>query len=89
MVPEPSLAGQAACEIDRRRAAHLSRDELHELADRLICDWYQHRSIIEKAHRWICRLEIEAALAAAPPSKPEPAPEHYRWAQELLSPRAS
>ena len=82
--PELSLAAQLHQEMDRRRAAHASRHELYELADKLLLDWYQHEAVISAAARHIASLEIKLALAESGPAKPEPEPHHMQWARELL-----
>lgn len=81
---ELSLATQAAMEIDRRKAAQLGPHERAAMLDRLICDWYSQRSVIEQALGRVGHLEVELALQQAPPFNPEPQPQHWRWARELL-----
>ena len=73
-------------EADRRAAAQLSRDELNMLCDKLICDWYQQRELIDRLLGQVRRMQVEMALATAPPAKQEPEPQHLEWARELLTP---
>lgn len=73
-------------EADRRAAAKLSRNELNVLCDKLICDWYQQRELIDRALGKVRHLQVEMALAAAPPAKREPEAKHLEWARELLTP---
>lgn len=82
--PEFSLELQLQQEMDRRKAAHLTHDELSQLADKLLIDWYRHELIIAEAAKHIIRLETQLALAQLKPSKPEPEPRHMQWARELL-----
>lgn len=82
-IPELSLASQCSQEIARRRAVKLTHQELQALADQLICDWYIQRNLIDRCLGRVRHLEVELALASAPPfSGPEPC--HFAWAQELL-----
>ena len=85
-IPTLSLQTELRMEADRRAAARLSRDELNVLADKLIRDWYQQRELIDRALGKIRHLQVEAALASAPPVKREPEPQHLEWARELLTP---
>ncbi len=45
--PALSLETELHREHDRRAAAHMSRNELNILADRLICECYHQQVIIE------------------------------------------
>jgi hypothetical protein len=84
-IPDLSLPTELQMEADRRAAAKLSRDELNILADKLICDWYQQRELIDRALGRVRHLEVELALAGPPvPARREPEPQHLEWARELL-----
>jgi len=85
LVPQLSLATQLEQELDRRKAAKLSHDELSILADTLICKWYHNQELINRLLRRVQQLEVKTALAECKPSKAEPSVEHYKWAQDLLS----
>jgi hypothetical protein len=84
LVPELSLPKQLERECDRRKAARLDRDGLSMLADKLICDWYQHDEMISRLMRQVQRLEVENMLATATPSSRKPSQHHFQWAKELL-----
>jgi hypothetical protein len=84
LVPELSLQTQLRQEMDRRAAAHLSRDALAELADKLIVDWYRHAELIDALLGRVRCMEVEMALMSAPPARREPSPEHYEWARQLF-----
>ena len=84
LVPQLDLQTQLRQEVDRRAAAHLSRDELAVLADKLIVDWYHHIELIDNLLGRVRRMEVDLALRDAKPSKPEPADEHYQWAKQLF-----
>lgn len=83
-IPELSLSSQAHQEVDRRQAVRLSHQELQALADRLICDWYLQRELVNRCLGRVRHLEVELALATAQPSTPEPEPCHFAWAREIL-----
>lgn len=68
-IPEPSLTAQLERELDRRKAANLSRDELNILADKLIVDWYQHEATVNLLLGRVRQLEVELVLANSQPSK--------------------
>lgn len=70
-IPEPSLTAQLDREMDRRKAASLKRDELSELADKLIIDWYQHEAAVNLLLGRVRHLEVELALAKSKPTKRE------------------
>lgn len=59
--------------------------QLHELADRLIVDWYRQQTLLEQCLKRVRVLEVELALASAPPARVGPDEEHLRMARELLS----
>ena len=83
LIPDLSIAAELQQEVDRRKAAHLSRDALAALTDKLICDWYKQTDIINRLLGRVRCLEVELALSLAQPSDPEPSAEHYLWAKEL------
>jgi hypothetical protein len=83
LIPELSLASQCNQEIDRRQAVRLSHQDLQALADRLICDWYLQRNLIDRCLGRVRQLEVEVALAQSEPIG-EPEPCHYAWAHEIL-----
>jgi hypothetical protein len=86
LVPDLSLTDQLKMEIDRKRAANLSREQLAQLADSLIQDWWNHRSVIDRALGRVRHLEVELAMAGAPqPSKQEILSTHLRMARELMN----
>lgn len=85
MIPDLSLSTQFTMEMDRRKVKHIDRDHLEALADKLICDWYLHRNIIDSALGRIRHLEVELALMESIPDMDEPDDHHWRWAKELLS----
>ena len=85
--PALSLPSQLQQEMDRRRAARATRDELSVLTDKLLRDWYRHAAVIAAAAQRIASLELQLMLAQAEPSRPEPEPRHLQWARELLSRR--
>lgn len=82
--PDLSLPSQLEREMDRRRAARATRDELSILADKLLLDWYRHETVIAAAAKRIASLELQLMLAQSQPARPEPAPRHLQWARELL-----
>lgn len=82
-IPELSLATQCSQELDRRQAVKLTHHELQALADKLICDWYIQRNLIDRCLGRVRHLEVELALANAAPFS-RPAACHHAWARELL-----
>jgi len=78
-----SLSRQAMIVHHRQRAARMSRDELHQLADELIQRCHQQEHLIMELQKAAANLMVQAALKDAPPLG-EPSDEHRRWAQELL-----
>jgi hypothetical protein len=84
LIPQLDLQTQLRQEVDRRTAAHLSRDELAVLADKLIVDWYHHSELIDNLLGRVRRMEVDLALRDAKPSRPEPSEEHYKWAKQLF-----
>ena len=84
LVPQLDLQTQLRQEVDRRTAAHLSRDELAALTDKLIVDWYHQNKLIDNLLGRVRRMEVDLALRDAKPSTPEPADEHYEWARQLF-----
>lgn len=89
LIPQISLQSEWQQELDRRAAAHLSKAELHELADDLIIQWYQHQSIIDRALGRIRQLEVEVVLAQAPPWSGHVSDEHMAMARELMAIQAA
>ena len=83
LTPNLDLHTQLRQEQDRRAAAHLSRDDLAVMTDKLIVDWYLHDNLINNLLRRVRCLEVELALSSAPASSTDPTAEHYRWAAEL------
>ena len=79
-----NLESELSLERDRRAAARLTRDELQILADKLICDAYNTHNLLAQAIARVTSLEVELMLAKAQPSKPEPGPQHWQWAKQLL-----
>jgi hypothetical protein len=75
---ELSLAAEAEQEMARRRAAHMSRDELSAYVDHLIVAWYRDHHLFKKAMGRVIELEAREALSA-------PAPRHLQWARDLLA----
>lgn len=76
--PNLSLAAEVHMEADRRQAAHLSRDELSALADRLIQCWYHQHAVIQAATKEIAGHELKSQLQQAPADR------HLHWAREIL-----
>lgn len=86
LIPSLSLSRECQREADRRAAVKLSHHELQILADKLICDWYQDQDLIRRCFGKIGKLEVELALASRPDEviNPQPKPQHFQWARELL-----
>jgi len=82
--PEPSLTCLLDREIDRRKAANLSRDELNELTDKLLVDWYQHEATINMLLGRVRHLEVELVLAKGEPLTKEISATHLQMARDLL-----
>ena len=85
-IPTLSLPTELRMEADRRAAAHLDHHSLNALADKLICNWYQQRKLIDRLLGQVRHMQVELALASAPPAKREPEARHLEWARELLTP---
>ncbi len=83
--PDLSLATQCQQEIDRRRAVQLDQQDLQMLADKLICDWYINRELINRCLGRVRALEAQLALASAPPSRQVPSQCHFKWAREIIN----
>ena len=83
-LPDLSLETQLSRALDRRTAAHLCRDELSILVDRLIVQAYDQKVVIDSLLGRVRHLEVELVLArdARPPQPP--GDEHHRWAREVL-----
>ena len=82
-LPDLSLETQLSRALDRRTAAHLCRDDLSILADRLIVQAYDQKVVIDSLLGRVRCLEVELVLADAQPLQP-PGDEHHRWAREVL-----
>lgn len=83
LVPTLSLQTQLEMEIDRRAAAHFSRDQLAGKIDELIQAWYHQHELINRMLGEIRQLQVKVALSGAPVLG-EPTAEHHQWARELL-----
>lgn len=83
--PELSLCSELHQEKDRRAAAHMSQEQLHQLADELIVQWYKQQNLLHQLLSRVRVLEVEVVLASAPPARRGPEPRHLDWAKELLS----
>jgi hypothetical protein len=68
-IPEPSLTAQLEREMDRHKAKRLEREDIGELADKLIVDWYQHEATINLLLGRVRQLEVELVLKDSKPSK--------------------
>jgi len=84
LIPQLDLQTQLRQEVDRRTAAHMSRDELAVLADKLIVDWYYRNQLVDNLLARVRHMEVELALSTAKPSTRTPSAAHYEWAKELL-----
>ena len=82
-LPDLSLETQLSRDLKRRAAAHLCRDELSILVDRLIVEAYDQKVLIDSLLGRVRHLEVELVLADARPLQP-PGDEHHRWAREVL-----
>jgi plasmid stabilization system protein ParE len=84
LIPSISLSMEAQQELDRRRAVRMPLQELQALTDELIVSWYEHQSVLDQALARIRQLEVQLALAGAPPSSTTPSPEHFAMAREIM-----
>lgn len=82
--PSLSLCTELAQEQDRRAAAHMGHHQLQELTDHLIVQWYRQQVLLECCLKRVRVLEVQLALADAPPAKRGPSAEHLRMAREVL-----
>lgn len=83
-LPDLTLETQLSRALDRRTAAHLCRDDLSILADRLIVQAYDQKVLIDSLLGRVRCLEVELVLARdARPLQP-PGDEHHQWAREVL-----
>lgn len=89
LFPQLSLESEALMQIQRAQLRECNEAQLLMFADALLQQWFMHRQVIMAAFAKIQKMKVEALLADAEPSKPEPAAEHYAWAAELLGQRAS
>jgi hypothetical protein len=55
--------------MDRHKAKKLEREDIGELADKLIVDWYQHEATINLLLGRVRQLEVELVLKDSKPSK--------------------
>ena len=79
-----SLSRQAMMADHRQRAARMSRDELHGLADELIQRCHQQEHMIAELQRAAANLMVQNALGDAP-AFGAPSDEHRQMARELLA----
>lgn len=82
-IPKLSVTAQLHQEVDRRAAARLSRDELANITDKLIQDWYHHTALIDSLLGKVRSMEVRLALSSAPKLE-GPKEEHFTWAKQLL-----
>jgi hypothetical protein len=76
-----SLSRQAMMADHRQRAARMSRDELHQLADELIQRCHQQEHLILELQRCAANLMVQSALDGAVSD------EHRQMAREVLGRR--
>ena len=77
-----SLSRQAMMADHRHRAAKMSRNELHQLADELIQRCHQQEHLIMELQKAAANLMVAHALEAAPPLS-EPKTDHYAMARDM------
>jgi hypothetical protein len=82
-IPDLTLETQLSRALARRDAAHLCRDDLSILVDRLIVETYDQKVVIDSLLGRVRQLEVELVLADARPLQP-PGDEHHQWAREVL-----
>lgn len=78
-----SLSRQAMMADHRQRAARMSRDELHQLADELIQRCHQQEHLILELQRCAANLMVQNALDSAPVFG-APSSAHRQWARQVL-----
>lgn len=78
--PELSLQTEARQELDRRAAVKLDHQDLQQLTDALIVQWYRQQQIIGCAMKRVMELEIKLMLSGNDPSA-----QHLLMAKELLA----
>ena len=78
-----SLSRQAMMADHRQRAARMSRDELHQLADELIQRCHQQEHLILELQRCAANLMVQNALDDAPVFGAV-SDEHRRMAREVV-----
>lgn len=83
--PHLSLQTEIYRERDRRAAVNLSLQELQQLTDTLIVQWYQQRQMLDCCMRKVCSLEVELMLAEAGPAQHGPSARHMEMAREVLA----
>jgi hypothetical protein len=65
-------------ERDRRAAVRLDHQDLQQVADHLIVEWYRQQQMFNCAMRRVMELELRLMLAEA-----EPSDRHLQMAREL------
>lgn len=78
--PELSLQTEARQELDRRAAVKLDHQDLQQLTDALIVQWYRQQQIIGCAMKRVMELEIKLMLSGNDSSA-----QHLLMAKELLA----
>ena len=78
-----SLSRQAMMADHRQRAARMSRDELHQLADELIQRCHQQEHLIVELQKAAANLMVQNALDGAPVFGAV-SDEHRRMAREAV-----
>lgn len=84
LVPDLSLERQLSRAVDRRTAAHMSRDDLSILADCLIVQTYNQQVVIDALLGRVRQLEVEVVLAQDSRPLQAPGEDHQQWAREVL-----
>jgi predicted PilT family ATPase len=83
-----SLSRQAMMQDHRQRAARMSRDELHGLADELIQRAHQQEHMIIELQKAAANLMVQMELKDAP-AFGRVTEEHEQWAREVLGTRSA
>jgi hypothetical protein len=78
-----SLSRQAMMQDHRQRAARMSRDELHGLADELIQRCHQQEHMIIELQKAAANLLVQMELKDAP-AFGRVTEEHEQWARDVL-----
>lgn len=84
-IPDLTLETQLSRALDRRTAAHLCRDDLSILVDRLIVQTYDQKVLIDSLLGRVRQLEVELVLARDSRPSPQPSSTNRQWARELLA----